>query len=44
LSGGQIEAGSAVAQTHRDLNAWREAMSVVKLVYEVTAKFPNAEM
>jgi four helix bundle protein len=33
----------ATSTTHRDLHAWREAMTLVELVYRVTASFPKAE-
>jgi four helix bundle protein len=29
--------------THRDLHAWREAMTLVEVVYQATAQFPKAE-
>ena len=32
------------ACTHRDLLAWQEAMSLVELVYRVTAAFPRDEL
>src|SRR5687768_16652515 len=32
------------AFTHLDLLAWREAMTLVELVYRATADFPKAEM
>jgi four helix bundle protein len=32
------------AATHRDLNAWREAMTLVELVYRATADFPKEEL
>ena len=28
---------------HRDLRTWRHAMALAKLVYEITARFPNNE-
>ena len=30
--------------THRDLHAWREAMTLVESVYRETAKFPQSEL
>jgi four helix bundle protein len=30
--------------THRDLHAWREAMTLVEVVYRATAQFPKAEL
>jgi four helix bundle protein len=33
----------ATSTTHRDLHAWREAMTLVELVYRVTGSFPKAE-
>ena len=31
-------------QSYRDLIAWQKAMELVKLVYELTRKFPKEEM
>jgi four helix bundle protein len=33
----------AASTTHRDLHAWQEAMTLVEVVYRVTARFPKAE-
>ena len=33
----------ATSTTHRDLHAWREAMSLVEIVYRATASFPRTE-
>ena len=30
--------------THRDLHAWREAMTLVEIVYRATANFPQSEL
>ncbi len=30
--------------THRDLNAWREAMQLARLTYEFTGSFPKSEV
>jgi len=34
----------ATSTTHRDLHAWREAMSLVEMVYRATASFPRTEL
>jgi four helix bundle protein len=34
----------ATATTHRDLTAWREAMTLVEIVYRATAGFPKTEI
>jgi four helix bundle protein len=34
----------ANSTTHRDLSAWREAMTLVEVVYRATAQFPKEEM
>ena len=34
----------AATSTHRDLHAWREAMTLVEIVYRATATFPKAEI
>ena len=33
-----------MARTHRDLDVWQEAMSVVREVYRLTAVFPREEV
>jgi len=30
-------------KTHKDLDVWKEAMTLVKEIYEVTANFPKEE-
>jgi four helix bundle protein len=34
----------AAVNTHRDLHAWREAMTLVEIVYRSTESFPKAEL
>lgn len=36
-------AAMAAVNTHRDLHAWREAMTLAKIVYRATEGFPKAE-
>jgi four helix bundle protein len=35
--------GFASMKSHKDLDVWRKSMELAKLVYEVTAGFPNEE-
>ena len=30
-------------KTYRELNAWKEAMNLVEMIYKLTASFPNEE-
>lgn len=38
-----MESGTKSIRPHYRLDAWKEAMALVKQVYEFTAKFPSAE-
>jgi len=33
----------STSRTHKDLNAWQEAMALVEMVYRATSSFPKAE-
>ena len=38
-----MESSTKLIRPHYRLDAWKEAMSLVKQVYEFTAKFPSSE-
>lgn len=31
-------------KTHKDLDIWKESIELVKMIYEITAKFPKEEI
>ena len=31
-------------KTHKDLEAWKEAMNLVEMIYQITESFPNTEI
>ena len=31
-------------KTHKDLNVWQNSIQLVKIIYELTTKFPSAEL
>ena len=43
-AGGALWGSMTSTNTHRDLAAWREAISLVRLVYQETAGFPQDEV